>query len=140
MCNISTINCFEKNFRGEKIEDETPLVIPMKPNTLITAERLKEIAEKVENFDEKETKDDKSENKDVPNNETLDQMAVRELLEDAKKEKVVETPTLVVPINAKPVFEGQKEVQKLFLFKNIYNFFSEFFTCPSVNKIILYDY
>lgn len=111
--NKEYIDCVEeksiKVVGGEKIEDETPLVIPMKPNTLITAERLKEIAEKVENFDEKETKDDKSENKDVPNNETLDQMAVRELLEDAKKEKVVETPTLVVPINAKPVFEGQKE-------------------------------
>ncbi|CAH2087436.1 unnamed protein product [Euphydryas editha] len=107
------IDCVEeksiKVVGGEKIEEEKPLVIPMKPNTLMTAERLKEIAEKVENFDEAEINNKKLDNEDVPSNETLDQMAVRELLEEAKKDKVVETPTLVVPINAKPIIEGQNE-------------------------------
>lgn len=83
----------------------------MKPNTLVTAERLKQIAEKVENFEENNEKEEKNgESSEVPNNETLDQMAARELLEEAKKKTVVDAQTLVVPVPAQPVLEGQKEV------------------------------
>ncbi|XP_046966796.1 G-patch domain and KOW motifs-containing protein [Vanessa cardui] len=106
------IECVEeksiKVVGGEVKEEDTPLVIPMKPNTLITAERLREIAEKAENFEELETKIS-SDEKNLPNDETIDQMAVRELMEEAKKEKVLETPQLVLPMNAKPVLEGQIE-------------------------------
>lgn len=83
----------------------------MKPNTLITADRLKEIAAKVENFEEPEIKNEAQEKfKDVAKDETLDQMAIRELLEDAKKKKTEEKPALIVPVNAKPVMDGQAEV------------------------------
>lgn len=83
----------------------------MKPNTLITAEKLKEIAAKVENFDEPEIKKEPDEeNIDIPKNESLDQMAVRELLQDAKKEKTEDKPNLILPVNAKPVMNGQAEV------------------------------
>ncbi|XP_050350260.1 G-patch domain and KOW motifs-containing protein [Nymphalis io] len=106
------IECLEeksiKVVGGEVKAEDIPLIIPMKPNTLITAERLREIAEKAENFEELETKTT-SDDKNLPNNETIDQMAVRELMEEAKKDKVLETPQLVVPINAKPVIEGQIE-------------------------------
>ncbi|XP_032514635.2 G-patch domain and KOW motifs-containing protein [Danaus plexippus] len=106
------IDCLEeksiKMVGGESAEEIQPLVIPMKANTLITAEKLKAIAEKVENFDEPVVvKQEKVE--DIPNNETLDQMAVRELMEGAKNVKVEDTPALVVPVNVKPVFEGQVE-------------------------------
>ncbi|XP_047532711.1 G-patch domain and KOW motifs-containing protein [Vanessa atalanta] len=106
------IECVEeksiKVVGGEVKEEDKPLVIPMKPNTLITAERLREIAEKAEDFEELETKIT-SDDKNLPNEETIDQMAVRELMEEAKKEKVLETPQLVLPMNAKPVIEGQIE-------------------------------
>lgn len=90
----------------------------MKPNTLITAEKLKEIAAKAENFDDPEVKKEpQTENINIPENESLDQMAVRELLQDAiKKEKTEDEPNLVVPINAKPVINGQAEVKT-----NLYN-------------------
>ncbi|CAG9566111.1 unnamed protein product [Danaus chrysippus] len=106
------IDCLEeksiKTVGGEAAEEFKPLVIPMKANTLITAEKLKAIAEKVENFDEPVVvKQEKVE--EIPNNETLDQMAVRELMEGAKSVKVEDTPSLVVPVNVKPVFEGQVE-------------------------------
>ncbi|XP_039758731.1 peptidyl-prolyl cis-trans isomerase G [Pararge aegeria] len=108
------IECVEekaiKVIGGEVIEEANPLVIPMKPNTLITAEKLKEIAVKVENFDEPEIKVEKEEEPVVPENETLDQMAIRELMMEAKKvKKEVETEELVLPINAKPVMDGQAE-------------------------------
>ncbi|XP_045501283.1 G-patch domain and KOW motifs-containing protein [Colias croceus] len=108
------IECVEeksiKVVGGEEIKDEAPLVIPMKPNTMITAERLRQIAEKVENFEEQPTKE---ENNAIPEvkreNETLEQMAARELLEEAQKKTVVDVSTLVVPVPAQPVLEGQKE-------------------------------
>nr|XP_026493403.1 uncharacterized protein LOC113398731 [Vanessa tameamea] len=107
------IECVEeksiKVVGGEVKEEDKPLVIPMKPNKLITAERLREIAEKAEDFEELETKIT-SDDKNLPNEETIDQMAVRELMEEAKKETVLETPQLVLPMNAKPVIEGQIEV------------------------------
>ncbi|XP_034833315.1 G-patch domain and KOW motifs-containing protein [Maniola hyperantus] len=108
------IECVEekaiKVVGGEVIEETKPLVIPMKPNTLITAEKLKEIAEKVENFDEPEVKIEKEEESTVPENETLDQMAIRELVEGAKKiKKETDTEKLVVPINSKPIMDGQAE-------------------------------
>ncbi|XP_064073000.1 G-patch domain and KOW motifs-containing protein [Vanessa tameamea] len=106
------IECVEeksiKVVGGEVKEEDKLLVIPMKPNKLITAERLREIAEKAEDFEELETKIT-SDDKNLPNQETIDQMAVRELMEEAKKEKVLETPQLVLPMNAKPVIEGQIE-------------------------------
>lgn len=84
----------------------------MKPNTLITAEKLKEIAEKAENFEEPEVKVKVEKDDTVPENETLDQMAARELMEEAKNiKKEVEKEKLVVPINAKPVMDGQAEVK-----------------------------
>lgn len=88
----------------------------MKPNTLITAERLKEIAQKVESaLDEPEQSDKPpSPEEKPPANETLDQMAVRELLESAKKEVIVEAPQLTVPLPGKSITEGEKEVRKQF--------------------------
>lgn len=84
----------------------------MKPNTLITAEKLKEIAEKAENFEEPEVKVKVEKDDAVPENETLDQMSARELMEEAKNiKKEVEKEKLVVPINAKPVMDGQAEVK-----------------------------
>ncbi|CAH0718285.1 unnamed protein product, partial [Brenthis ino] len=108
------IDCVEeksiKVVGGEIKEEIKPLVIPMKPNTLITADRLKEIAAKVENFEEPDINNDAQEkHKDVVKDETLDQMAIRELLEDAKKEKTEEKPNFIVPVNAKPVMDGQAE-------------------------------
>ncbi|CAG9790923.1 unnamed protein product [Diatraea saccharalis] len=109
------IECMEekaiKVVGGEQIKEEAPLIIPMKPNTLVTAERLKQIAEEVESvLDEPEPeikKSPKSEN--ITENETLDQMVVRELLQEAKKEVKLETEELTVPIPAKPIFQGTKE-------------------------------
>ncbi|XP_053611581.1 G-patch domain and KOW motifs-containing protein-like [Plodia interpunctella] len=111
------IECVEeksiKVVGGGEIKDETPLVIPMKPNTLITAERLKKIAEEVESAmnepdpGEKPIEDSKAEEK--PPDETLDQMAVRELLQEAKKEKKLESVELTVPVPAKPIMDGEKE-------------------------------
>lgn len=99
---------------GEEAVEKAPLVIPLKPNTLITMERLKEIAEKVEKSIEEPEPDEKTvkmEVKEEPQeNETLDQMAIRELLEEAKKEVKVEQSELTVPIPAKPVMEGETEV------------------------------
>ncbi|XP_041980633.1 G-patch domain and KOW motifs-containing protein [Aricia agestis] len=108
------IECVEeksiKVIGGDDAAEKKPLVIPMKPNTLITAEKLREIAEKVENFDDVKFKTEEPEKKvNVPENETLEQMAARELLEEAKKEIVVDIPNLVVPINTKPIFDGQTE-------------------------------
>lgn len=86
----------------------------MKPNTLITAEKLKKIAEEVESaVQEPEIKEEpgiKIEN--VAENETLEQMAVRELMQEAKKEVKVEVPdNLAIPTLAKPVLDGEKEVR-----------------------------
>ncbi|CAK1542200.1 unnamed protein product [Leptosia nina] len=108
------IECVEekaiKVVGGDIIEEKTPLVIPMKPNTLMTAERLKQIAEKVENFEEEDKKlDTESTNKVDPKNETLEEMAARELLEEAKKKEIVDVAKLVVPIPMLPVIDGQKE-------------------------------
>ncbi|KAJ8718551.1 hypothetical protein PYW08_002788 [Mythimna loreyi] len=96
----------------ETVTEDLPLVIPMKPNTLITAEKLKEIAEKVESaIQEPEIKEEpviKEER--VEENETLEQMAVRELMQEAKKEVKVEVPdSLAIPTPAKPVMTGEKE-------------------------------
>ncbi|KAL4717272.1 hypothetical protein ACJJTC_017159 [Scirpophaga incertulas] len=111
------IECMEeksiKIIGGEQVTEAVPLVIPMKPNTLVTAERLKQIAEEVEsNLIETESEEKKptiEPIKTVPENETLDQMAVRELMEDAKKESIAETAVLTVPVQANPVISGQKE-------------------------------
>lgn len=99
-------------YSGEDIKENTPLVIPLKPNTLVTAERLKEIAVKVESaLEEPEiVKKPASPQDNSPKDETLDQMAVRELLQDVKKEVKEETPEMTVPLPAKPVNEGEKEV------------------------------
>ncbi|CAG4935443.1 unnamed protein product [Colias eurytheme] len=108
------IECVEeksiKVVGGEEVKDEAPLVIPMKPNTMITAERLRQIAEKVENFEEQPVKEENNAIPEVKHeNETLEQMAARELLEEAQKKTVVDVSTLVVPVPAQPVLEGQKE-------------------------------
>ncbi|XP_059061448.1 G-patch domain and KOW motifs-containing protein [Achroia grisella] len=109
------IECVEeksiKVVGGEVIPENVQLVIPMKPNTLITAEKLKKIAEEVESALDEPVQEDEQKNpvNDKPENETLDQMAVRELLEDAKKETNVEGPTLTLPLPAKPVIDGEKE-------------------------------
>ncbi|XP_026740966.1 G-patch domain and KOW motifs-containing protein [Trichoplusia ni] len=110
------IECVEeksiKVVGGEIETVNEPLVIPMKPNTLITAERLQQIAEKVEKaIEEPEIKEEvvvKVEKTD--DNETLDQMAVRELMQEAKGHIKVETPeSLAIPTPAKPVMSGEKE-------------------------------
>ncbi|XP_045484348.1 G-patch domain and KOW motifs-containing protein [Pieris rapae] len=93
---------------GGEIEERAPLVIQMKPNTLITAERLKQIAAKVENFEDENPAIDNTQTK-KPENETLEEMAARELLEEARKIEVVDASKLVVPIPAQPVLEGKKE-------------------------------
>ncbi|XP_026749910.2 G-patch domain and KOW motifs-containing protein [Galleria mellonella] len=109
------IECVEekaiKVVGGEVIEEKAPLVIPMKPNTLITAEKLKKIAEEMESAIDEPEKDNKPKSlaKEIPENETLDQMAVRELLEDAKKETKVDGPILTVPLPAIPIMDGEKE-------------------------------
>lgn len=109
------IECVEeksiKVVGGEIIQENTPLVIPMKPNTLITAERLKEIADKVESVlvEAEPTNKEISIREKPPENETIEQMAVRELMEDAKKEVKVDTSKLMVALSSKPVIEGEKE-------------------------------
>lgn len=104
--------------RGEIVQETAPLVIPMKPNTLVTAERLKKIAEEVESAMEEPDPGEKLQSPVTSDEkptkaETLDQMAVRELLEDAKKEKKVNTSELTLPVPSKPVMDGQKEVKNL---------------------------
>ncbi|XP_013140352.1 PREDICTED: G patch domain and KOW motifs-containing protein isoform X2 [Papilio polytes] len=82
----------------------------MKPNTLITAERLKEIAEKVESsINELETPKAPEIKNESKENETLDQMAVRELLQEAKQEKKQEVQSLNILVPSTPVIDGQKE-------------------------------
>ncbi|XP_004929643.2 G-patch domain and KOW motifs-containing protein isoform X1 [Bombyx mori] len=109
------IECVEeksiKVVGAEEIKDDTPLIIPMKPNTLITTERLKQIAQKVESaLDEPEVvKSDSPKTVEIPENETLEQMAVRELMEDTKKKVKIETSAITVPLPAKPVTDGEKE-------------------------------
>ncbi|KAL0821203.1 hypothetical protein ABMA28_005812 [Loxostege sticticalis] len=110
------IECMEeksiKVVGGEEVKEAAPLVIPMKPNTLVTAERLKQIADEVENALNEPDAPDKPKSpvqQIKTENESLDQMAVRELLEDAKKEVKVEESELTVPIPKKPVVEVQKE-------------------------------
>lgn len=90
----------------------------MKPNTLITTERLKEIAEKVESALEEPEEVAVSEKpqKAVPVNETLEQMAVRELLEDSTKEVKADTPQLTLLLPSKSMTSGEKEVIVLKLF------------------------
>lgn len=102
------------HFRGETVEEKAPLVIEMKPNTLITPDRLKQIAEEVESAVlEPEVKEEpKSPTvKEEPQEETIEQMAVRELLQEAKKEVKVDSPGLVLLVPAQPKLEGQKEVK-----------------------------
>ncbi|XP_063383131.1 G-patch domain and KOW motifs-containing protein [Cydia fagiglandana] len=109
------IECLEeksiKVVGGEVLEEKAPLVITMKPNTLITAERLKQIAEEVEKgAEEVPAPGDNGVKEDSqPENETIDQMAVRELLNEAKQEKKVEGPALTVAVPSQPVLDGQKE-------------------------------
>ncbi|RVE51315.1 hypothetical protein evm_003995 [Chilo suppressalis] len=109
------IECMEeksiKVVGGEEIKEEAPLVIPMKPNTLVTADRMKQIAEEVESvLNEPEPEEKKIPKQEkTPENETLDQMVVRELLQDVKKEIKLETKELTVPIPAQPVLHGKKE-------------------------------
>lgn len=100
-----------KHFRKEVAVEAEPLIIPMKPNTLITAERLKEIAEKVESsINELETPKEPEVKNEPKENETLDQMAVRELLQEAKQEKKEEVQSLKILVPSTPVIDGQKEV------------------------------
>lgn len=84
----------------------------MKPNTLITAERLKEIAEKVEGALNEPEQEDKKQNQTIqqPENETLDDMAARELLQEAKQDKKIDTESLKISVPSIPM-DGQKEVQ-----------------------------
>lgn len=91
----------------------------MKPNTLITAERLKQIAIEVEKAVEEvpapgdpcdKEVDSKVDNGPLVENETLDQMAERELLNEAKKVKKVDRPELTVVVPSQPILDGQKEV------------------------------
>ncbi|XP_063894941.1 G-patch domain and KOW motifs-containing protein [Helicoverpa armigera] len=110
------IECVEeksiKVVGGETVTEELPLVIPMKPNTLITAEKLREIAEKVESaVQEPEIKEEPViKEEKIDENETLDQMAVRELLQEAKKNVKVEVDDkLAIPTPAKPIMTGEKE-------------------------------
>ncbi|XP_063539567.1 G-patch domain and KOW motifs-containing protein-like [Cydia strobilella] len=109
------IECLEeksiKVVGGEVVEEKAPLVIAMKPNTLITAERLKQIAEEVEKGAEEVPApgDNGAKGDNQPKNETIDQMAVRELLNEAKKEIKVEGPVLTVAVPSQPVLDGQKE-------------------------------
>lgn len=109
------IDCLEeksiKVVGGETVVVKEELVIPMKPNTLMTAERLQQIAQEVEGaiLDPEPTDKPPQDVVLVPKeNETLDQMAERELLQDAKKEVEVQKLTLTVPL-AQPPLEGQKE-------------------------------
>lgn len=109
------IECVEeksiKIVGGEEVQEYVPLVIPMKPNTLITAERLNQISLKVEKDLEEPEVSVKTECPEeiIPENETLDQMAVRELLQDAQKHVKIETTELSVPIPVNPIMDGQKE-------------------------------
>ncbi|XP_028173177.1 G-patch domain and KOW motifs-containing protein [Ostrinia furnacalis] len=111
------IECMEeksiKVVGGEEVKEAAPLIIPMKPNTLVTAERLKQIANEVESALIETDNTDKppviAAEQIKTENETLDQMAVRELLEEAKKEVKVETNDLTVPVSKKPGVEVQKE-------------------------------
>lgn len=103
-------------FSGEQVMEAAPLVIPLKPNTLVTAERLKQIADEVEsamNEPDPGVKTDNSVPAAPSENETLDQMVVRELLQDSKKDVKVESAELTVPIPSKSIAEGQKEVNKI---------------------------
>ncbi|XP_013169696.1 PREDICTED: G patch domain and KOW motifs-containing protein [Papilio xuthus] len=94
----------------EVVQESEPLIIPMKPNTLITAERLKEIAEKVESsINEPEITQAPETQNETKQNETLDQMAVRELLQEAKQEKKQEVQSLKILVPPTPVIDGQKE-------------------------------
>ncbi|XP_063367909.1 G-patch domain and KOW motifs-containing protein [Cydia amplana] len=108
------IECLEeksiKVVGGEVVEEKAPLVITMKPNTLITAERLKQIAEEVEKgAEEVPVPGDNGAKEDGQPDETIDQMAVRELLNEAKQEKKAEGPVLTVAVPSQPVLDGQKE-------------------------------
>ncbi|XP_050667275.1 G-patch domain and KOW motifs-containing protein isoform X1 [Leptidea sinapis] len=108
------IECVEekaiKVVGGETVKEDIPLVIPMKPNTLVTAEKLRHIAEQAENFDDINIKKEDCEVSVIPENETVEQMAARELLEEArKKKKGEEEKKLVVNVPSQPVLEGQKE-------------------------------
>lgn len=97
----------------------------MKPNTLITTERLKEIAEKVEGALQEPEKIEAppTPQENATENETLEQMAVRELLEESKKAVKVDTPQLTLLLPAKSVSSGEKEVRDnaayIFLIGNI---------------------
>lgn len=108
-------------FRGDAVKEIEPLVIPMKPNTLITTERLQQIAEMVESaLTEPELVEAPTKPQEiVPENETLDQMAVRELLEDSKKDVKVETQQLTLIMPTKSVPSGEKEVMLSLLLFNI---------------------
>ncbi|XP_014365366.2 G-patch domain and KOW motifs-containing protein [Papilio machaon] len=96
---------------GKEVAQEVePLIIPMKPNTLITAERLKEIAEKVESsIIEPEISQVPETQNEPKENETLDQMAVRELLQEAKQDKKQEVQSLKILVPSTPVIDGKKE-------------------------------
>lgn len=99
-------------FSGEEIVEKAPLVIPMKQNTLMTTERLIQIAEEVEGAVKEEPKDNPPGNVEdmrKPENLSLDELAERELLDDAKKVIKVEAPTLTVPMPNSSL-TGEKEV------------------------------
>lgn len=108
----------------------------MKSNTLITAERLKEIAEKVEKDLQEPVKiEAKVEESNVPKNETLEQMAVRELLQDAKKEVNVDTAILTVPVAVKPAADA---IEVFFLIFYIFVDNFKYFICFNVLFCLLY--
>lgn len=112
------IECVEeqsiKIVGGEEVKSNEPLIIPMKPNTLITPQRLKEIAEKVESAIEEpaiktEPNIDENINNTPAENETIDQMVVRELMQEAKKEIKTESTAVAIPTLVKTLSEGEKE-------------------------------
>lgn len=106
------------DFRGEEVEKKIDLVIPMKPNTMVTAERLQQIAEEVESAVHEIGVPTQPSTSNKPlepaPNETLDQMAERELLQEAQKDSKAEAPKLVVPMT-KNNLEGEKEVKNTIL-------------------------
>ncbi|XP_077291527.1 G-patch domain and KOW motifs-containing protein [Arctopsyche grandis] len=118
------IDCLEgKSIKvkgGEIIEERAPLVIPLKSKTT-TAASLMRIAQEVENgiLDTREANDE-SEVSAVPKliipapaNESLEERAVRELMQDVKKstndKQDVLKNSLTIPAVETPVFTGEKE-------------------------------
>lgn len=112
---------FSINVRGEIIEEKAPLVIPLKSKTT-TAASLMRIAQEVENgiLDNGEANGESeiaTEPKEIippPANESLEERAVRELIQGVKKssndKQDLLKNSLTIPAVDTPVFTGEKEV------------------------------